>query len=207
MDLIERIKLFFQTSPEAAKRLTVVLVILAVGIPVGWWFIRSAEEKAYVYFTNGYYSYRNKAYPQAVGSLGQLVAHHPNSKFTPMGRYYLALSQVATNNLDEAAGQFKFFMDDNPKHFLRERIYAIWMALEMSAGRPEKSVLLADQYFAEFGQTSQSAPEVLYRKGVALLQMGRPDEAGKCFEEAAPSKDNNIFGNLAFFAQTTRPPL
>ena len=207
MDLFERTRTFFKTKPDVARRVAIVAVLVAIGIPSAWWFIHSAEEKAYVYFTNGYYQYRNHLYSQAGGSLGQLVSLYPNSKFTPLGRYYLALTQLGTGNYDEASAQFQYFMDQNPKHFLRERIYPMWMSLELNAGRPESAVSVGDRYLAEFGRESQSAPEVLYRKGVALLQLGHAADADKCFDDAASSKDVNIFGNFAFYAQTARPHL
>lgn len=207
MEWFERIKEYFRARPDTAKRMLIVMVLVAVGTPLAVWFIRDAEEKAYILFTNGYYQYRNRLYPQAGGSLSQLVSNHPNSKFTPLGRYYLALTQLSTNNLDEAAAQFQYFMEENPGHFLRERVYTMWMSIELNAGRPERAVSLADQYFGEFGRESMSAPEILYRKGVALLQIGQAEDASRCFDDASASKDLNIFGNFAFHAQTTRPHL
>lgn len=207
MDFIQRIKEYFKKNPETAKRTLIVLILVAIGLPGTLWFIYSAEEKAYVLFTNGYYAYRNRAYPQSAGQLNQLVSLYPNSKFTPMGVYYLALTHLANNSVDEAADQCKYFIDHFPKHFIRPRVFALSMALELTAGRPENTVALADRYLAEFGPATPSAPEILYRKGVALIQLGRKDEAEKCFEEAAPSRENNIFGNLAFFAQSARDHL
>lgn len=208
MDPIEQIREYIHTRPEMAKRVGIVLVLLLVGVPGGLWFYFSTEEKAYQAFTSGYYSFRNRAYNQATGAFTQLVTMHPNSKYAPMGLYYLALTHLASNNLDEAAGKLNMFVAENPKHFLCERAYAIWMAIELSAGRPESAVSLADRYLSQFGESSLSRPEVLYRKGVALLQLGRGDEARKSFEEASAFKEKNIFGNLAFYAHTsTRPQL
>lgn len=206
MDLIERIKAYFRDRPGMAVRVGVAAVVLAVGVPGVVWFVSSAEEKAYIYFTNGYYQYRNRMYPQAAGSLSQLISYYPNSKFTPMGRYYLGLTHLANGSPDDAASQFQNFIDQNPGHFLRERVFAIWMAVELNAARPEKCATLADRYFSEFGRATSTAPEVLYRQGVALSQTGNQDAAAKCFEEAAAaSKTGNIFGTFAFYAHTSLP--
>src|SRR3989338_686764 len=207
MEVLDKVRAYIKTNPEAAKRILILLVILVVGLPAGLWYIRSAEERAYAFFTQGYYAYRNRNYGQAAGQFNQLVSLHPNSKFAALGRYYLGMTHLANNNVDEAAGQFKYFINESGRHYLRERVFTIWMALELNAGRTENCVSLADRFLTEFGRTSSSSPEVLYRKGVALLRLGRADEAGASFKEAAESKENNIFGSLAFYAQTARPQL
>lgn len=204
-DLIERIKFYIRERPDIVKRAVIVFLVAGIGIPSAWWFVRSAEEKAYILFTNGYYQYRNRMYEQSASSLGQLVSLYPNSKFTPMGRYYLSLTHLSQNNLDGALRELQLFMDENPGHFLRERIFAMRMALELNAGRTEACVSLADQFFSEFGKETPSTPEVLYRKGVALTVLGKMDDASECFKEAAVTKESNIFGTFAFYAQTAHP--
>ena len=209
MEGLERIRLYFNQKPEMIPRAIITAVFVAVAIPAWWWIVRSSEKKAYERFTSGYYSYRNSNYSQAAASLGDLVTNYRNSKFTALGRYYLALSHMATNNLEAAASELKFFMDENPKHFLRDRAYAISMAVELNSGRPDKCVELADRYLTEFGRESPSAPELLYRKCVACQVLGNPQEASKSFAEAVESsKDGgNIFGNFAFYAQTAAPQM
>src|SRR3990167_10012361 len=82
---------------------------------------------------------------EAAGQFNQLVSLHPNSKFAALGRYYLGMTHLANNNVDEAAGQFKYFIDESGRHYLRERVFTIWMALELNAGRTENCVSLADR--------------------------------------------------------------
>ena len=81
---------------------------------------------------------------------------------------------MSAGSLDESSAQLQRFMDENPKHYLRERVYAMWMSLELNAGRPENAVSTADRYLAEFGRESQSAPEILYRKGLSSTTVSSP---------------------------------
>lgn len=202
---MEELKAYLKANPEMGKRAVIVTLVLLVAAPAGWWFVRSSEEKAYIHLTNGYYYYRNRSYDQSINSLQQLINLYPNSDFAPIGQYYLGMSYLAENRVEEAASQFQIFMDRNSRHFLRERVYAMWMAVELQAGRPDNCISMADRYLTEFPKDASSTPEILYRKGIALLQVGRKEEAGACFTEArAGAKETNVFSNFAFYAQTAQ---
>ncbi len=200
---MESLKDYIRENRASATRIAVVAAVLLIAAPVTWYFVHTSEEKAYVNFTNGYYYYRNHNYDQAAGALQQLIDLYPNSDFTPLGRYYLGLTYLEVNHLPDAAGQFQYFIDQNPKHFLRDRVYAMWMSLELQSGHPDNCVSLADRYLAEFPKDAPATPEILYRKGVALLQLGRTADAESCFDAAgAGAKETNVYSNFSFYART-----
>ncbi len=214
MDLMNRIRTFVRERPDIVKRALVVVTLALIGVPAILWYMRSVDEKAYILFTNGYYYYRNQSHDQAQGSLSQLMSLYPNSKYTSMGLYYLALVNLARGNAEESSNQFKQFMDRYGNHYLRERVYPLWMAVELNLNRPESALSLVDRYFSEFDRLSPSAAEVLYRKGVALELLGRQEDSKKEYEESytvseerrtkVGDKDGSLFGTFAFFAKSTQ---
>ncbi|MBI4179471.1 tetratricopeptide repeat protein [bacterium] len=208
MDGLERLEAYIKSHPELLKRVLVAAAILGIGVPIVLWQIRSSEEKAYILFTNGYYYYKNQSVGQSHNALSQLVQLYPGSKFIPMARYYLALNHLLAGQYEDAISQFKIFMDENPKHFVRERVYPMWMAAEIEVQRPHVCVDLAEQFFSEYSGGSPAAAEVLYRKGVGLTALGRQEEAAACFKQSSEmGRDGNIFANLAFYAHTARPSM
>jgi hypothetical protein len=71
------------------------------------------------------------------------------------------MTYLSLQKIEEGVNQFQMFIDADPDHFLRPRVFALWMAAELQVGRAESCVALADRFLAEFGRQSPATAEVL----------------------------------------------
>lgn len=198
--LVERVQRKYVEDPATVKRMAFAAVLVLVVLPAFLYYLTWVEARSYEQFTRGYYAFRNGNMEASRDVMNNIVKLTPNSKYTPLARFYLALSY---KGFDESRGieQLEEFLKLYSKHFLRERVYSVLASVLLQANRPADVVSKTDQYTQEFGKSGAFRHEVIYKRAVAMEMLNRGGDAGEIYRELIAEKDKSgMFGILAGYA-------
>ncbi len=142
-------------------------------------------KKGELYFSSG-------KYDKAILAYKEFIATFPSSMLVPDAYYWIGKSALKLNRTEEARYYFEYVINEYANSGS-----AISSALELGKiysenGEYEKAVEIFDTVYVSTEPTEKKA-ELLYRKGLALIELGKIKEVYETFNLLSSEYPNTIF--------------
>ncbi len=142
-------------------------------------------KKGEIYFNAG-------VYDKAILAYKEFIATYPSSLLIPDAYYWIGKSALALNRKEEARYYFEYVIDEYPNSES-----GILSALELGKiyfeqGNYEKAIEVYDKVYS-LTEPSDKKAELLYQKGLALIETGDIKKVYETFNTLSSEYPNTIF--------------
>jgi tetratricopeptide (TPR) repeat protein len=145
-----------------------------------------------IFIKKGEIYYGAGRYDKAILAYKEFIATYPSSLLVPEAYYWIGKSALNLNRTEEARYYFEYVVNE-----YANSASAISAALELGkiySNRNEyaKAVEIYDKVYSSTEATEKKA-ELLYRKGLALIELGKIEDVYKTFNELTTEYPETIF--------------
>lgn len=151
-----------------------------------------------IFFKKGEIHYSLRQYDSSKRSYREFIARFPQSDLVPDAYYWIGKSAQSLNLFEEALVNFeRVFTDYKSSEIAAASVLEIGN-IHRSTGNYQEAVAAYDRGIDEL-RRSPRFPEILFNKGITLVQMEKFSEAFETFDEVSMYYPNTIFADKSKF--------
>jgi TolA-binding protein len=152
-----------------------------------------------VYFKKGEIYYSQRSYELAKQSYKEFAGNYPKSKLLPDAYYWIGKSAQNLQQHEEAVFNFNRVFEMNPNSETGIASVLEIGNIHNAQKNYDAAISIYDRALSKIPPDSKRKAEVLYMKGLTLINKGNPTESYPVFEEVAQYYPGTIFADKAKF--------